>query len=679
MKNSILRAVLLTGLAIGSAALNAPARAEEKHGVDLSGLDRSVRPADDFYEYANGGWLAKTKLRPDRPSVGGFEEIGDHNNRILRAILENAAKDASAAPGSAARKVGDFYRVGMDEKKANLLGAKPLQPLLDRIDAISSSSGLLEEMARLHREGVGVGFGIYVAQDDRDSSQQIAQVFQGGLGLADRDFYLSDDPKKKEILAQYTAHVTKILALSGETPAAAKADTDTILALETRLAKASMTRVQMRDPVALYHKMTLADLQTAAPEADWNRYFTTIGVPSPGGINVATPDFMKEFAKTLTDVPLPQWKAYLRYHVVGENASYLSKPFADENFRFIATLSGTTKQAPRWERVMGVTQGALGEALGQLYIERAFPPAAKQRALDMVLNLKSALRDRITTLDWMGDATKAQALRKIDAMKIKIGYPDKWRDYSALEVGTDSYVQNVFRANEFEFQRNTNKIGKPVDRTEWGMNTSDVNAYYNPNMNEIVFPAGILQPPFFDAKADDASNYGAIGAVIGHEMTHGFDDQGRQYDADGNLKDWWTAEDAKRFTERSSALVKQYGGYIAVDEVKVNGELTQGENIADLGGLKIAYLALEKSLQGKPRAKIGGFTPEQRFFLAYAQSWRSKQTPKMERLMATLDSHSPNRWRVLGTLTNMPAFIEAFGEARPGAAVRLGSGSVGIW
>ena len=656
-----------------------PVFADEKHGVDLSTLDRKVKPADDFYEYANGGWLARTKLPADRPSAGAFEEIQERNNAILHAILEKSAKDTSAAPGSTARKVGDFYRTGLDEKKADLLGAKPLQPLLDQINAISDSASLLAEMARLHRDGVDVGFGFGVGQDDRDSAQQIAQVAQAGLGLPDRDYYLNDDPKTKDLRAQYAAHVTKMLALLDETPDAAKADTDSIMALETRLAKASLARVQMRDPVAMYHKMTVAALQTSAPQADWNLYFTTLGAPNPGPINVSTPDFMKEFAKSLNDVPLPQWKAYLRWHLLSSASPYLSKPFTDENFRFGSALAGMTKQSPRWRRVMGVTEGALGEALGQLYVDKAFPPAAKQRALDMVLNLKSALRDRITTLDWMGDATKTQALRKIDAIQIKIGYPDKWRDYSALVVGTDSYVQNVFRANEFGFQRELDKIGKPVDRTEWGMTPPTVNAYYNPNMNEIVFPAGILQPPFFDPKADDASNYGAIGAVIGHEMTHGFDDQGRQYDADGNLKDWWTPEDAKRFTERSKALVKQYGAYVAIDDVKVNGELTQGENIADLGGLKIAYIALEKSLEGKPRTKIGGFTPEQRFFLAFAQAWRSKQTPKMERLLATLDAHSPNRWRVIGTLTNMPAFIQAFGASSPGAPARLGSGSVDIW
>ena len=668
------------GLLALLSALPVALPAQNRHGIDVTLLDRTVKPDEDFYRYANGKWLTKTKLPDDKPAIGTFEEIQERNDAVLHSILEKAAKEKNAPTGSIARKVGDFYCTGMDEKKADLLGAKPLQPYFEQINAVPDSGGLLEEIARLHRIGAAPAFGISIGQDDKNSSQIIVQIGQGGLGMPDRDYYLKDDAKTKEVRTAYLAHVTRTFLLLGETPADAKSDTDTILRIETRLAKASMDRVAMRDPNAIYHKMTLSELEAATPGTEWNRYFGTLGIADPGGMNIAQPEFLKEFSTMLTEVPLAQWKPYLRWNVVRAFSSYLSRPFVDENFQYGAALTGQKKMAPRWRRVMGVTDGALGEAAGQLFVAQSFPPAAKQRALELVLNLKAALRERIQTLEWMGEATKVQATRKLDAMKIKIGYPDKWRDYSGLTVGTDSFVQNVIRSNTFDFAYRINKLGKPVDRTEWGMTPPTVNAYYNPNMNEIVFPAGILQPPFFDAKADDASNYGAIGAVIGHEMTHGFDDQGRQYDAEGNLKDWWTAEDAKRFTERSSALVTQYGGYVAVDDVHVNGALTTGENIADLGGLKIAYLAFKKAQAAHPQpARKDGFTPNQRFFLAFAQAWRFKTTPKIERLIAQLDPHSPPRWRVLGTLYNMPAFADAFGAGDAQSVVKLGAGRVDIW
>ena len=678
MKKFVLRAALLTGLALSGAIFSLPARAEKLHGIDVSTLDKTTPPTRDFYQFANGGWLKKP-LSADKSTNGAFDEVSERNQDILRQIAEKAAHNSAAPAGSVERKIGDFYRTGLDAALADKLGAKPLQPLFDQINGVSNSAGLLAEIARLHRTGVPAAFAFGVGQDDRDSTAIILQVGQGGIGLPTRDYYFSKDQKSEEIRKQYQAHIARVFGLLGDKPEEAAKEASDVFALETRLAQASLAPTQLRDPVANYHKMTLAELNAAAPGVDWNGYFTVLGKPEPGPILVGQPAFMTELGKAFNDVPLPQWKTYLRWNVASSLSRFLSQPFYEELFRFSAVFTGQKKMLPRWKRVLRTTDGALGEAMGQLFVAQTFPPEAKQRALDLVLNLKAVLRDRIQTLDWMGAATKSEATRKLDGLMIKVGYPDKWRDYSALQVETDSYVQNVLRVTDFAFQYDLNKLGKPVDRTVWGMTPQTVNAYYNPQMNEIVFPAGILQPPFFDAKADDASNYGAIGAVIGHEMTHGFDDQGRQYDAAGNLRDWWTAEDAKRFTERAQAIVKQYGNYVAVDDVKLNGELTQGENIADLGGLKIAYLALEKTLAGKPRKKIGGYTPEQRFFIAFAQVWRDQATPQIKRLSAAADPHSPARWRVLGTLTNFPAFTEAFGPNDPAAVAPLGSGTVDIW
>jgi putative endopeptidase len=664
--------------ALAAVALFVPgaARAGEHHGIDPTIMDTSVKPTTDFYRFANGKWLDKAKIPADLTGTGVFQELYVRNQTILHRVAEKAAQDLTLPADSPARKVGDFYRVGMDVSLADRLGVTPLAPELQRIAGIQDTSALMGTIASLQKEGIGVGFGVGARQDAKNSLQVILQLSQGGIGLPDRDYYLRADDKSQQIRRQYTAHVAHALALAGDPAVSAPAEADSILALETRLAKASMTRVERRDPNASYHKMTLTDLQAQTPGVDWTRYFTTLGKADPGDINMGQPVFFKEFAQTLADVPLDQWKAYLRWHLLRVTSPYLSKAFVDEDFDFNRNLSGQKQLAARWKRVLSETNNSLGEALGQLYVAQAFPPQARQHALDLVLNLKSVLRDRLQTLDWMSDTTRAQAVRKLDAIRIKIGYPDKWRDYSALTMGQDSYVQNVLHADAFEVQRQLNKIGRPVDHDEWGMTPPTVNAYYNPSMNEIVFPAGILQPPFFDPKADDASNYGAIGVVIGHEMTHGFDDQGRQFDAEGNLKDWWTPEDAKRFSERSSALAAQYSGYVAIDDLHVNGKLTLGENIADLGGVTVAYQALEKTLAGK-RPIIDGFTPEQRFFLAFAQVWRSKLTPERTRLLVQTDPHSPARWRVFGPLANTSAFQEAFGGAS--AAANTTQSIIRIW
>lgn len=667
-------------LGLGVVVLPATVRAGEHHGIDTTIIDRSVNPTTDFFQYANGKWLEKATIPADLTGTGVFQEVYERNQKISHAVAEKAARDHSSAADSPTHKVGEFYRVGMDEALANRLGATPLDPEMRRIMAVSDKGMLLEEIARLHREGVSAGFGAGIRQDAKDSTSQIFNLSQGGLGLPERDYYLRDDAKSKEIRQQYASHIARTLELANTPKAQATSDAANILALETRLAKASMPRVEMRNPNVTYHKMTPEELKAQTPNIEWTRYFAMLGKADPGALNVSQPAFFTEFGTMLGDTPLDQWKTYLKWHLLRTASPYLSRPFVEEDFAFNRAFTGQKQLAVRWKRVLATTDRSLGEALGQLYVAQAFTPEAKQRALELVQNLKGVLRERLQTLEWMGDETRVQAVRKLDAIHIKIGYPDKWRDYSGLKVQSDSYVQNALRANEFEFQRRLDKIGKPVDRDEWGMTPPTVNAYYNPSMNEIVFPAGILQPPFFDPKADNASNYGGIGAVIGHEMTHGFDDSGRQFDAEGNLKDWWTPEDAKRFTERSTALADQYSKYVAIDDLHVNGKLTLGENIADLGGLTVAYLALGKTLAGKPRpALIDGFTPEQRFFLAFGQIWRSKLTPERVRLLAQTDPHSPNRWRVFGPLVNTPAFREAFGGDGTADAGTTGASFIRIW
>jgi putative endopeptidase len=508
----------------------------------------------------------------------------------------------------------------------------------------------------------------------------IASVGQGGLGLPERDYYFRDDDKSKQLREQYVAHVAKMLELSGETPAAAQTAATAVMRIETALAKGSKPVAELRDPVANYHKLPLAEVKKLAPDFDWPGYFKGIGLADAGDIDVGQPEFLQAFNALLGGEPVASWQAYLRWHLVHGAAAYLSTPYIEENFAFYGKiLTGRKTLRDRWKRVLDMTDGAVGEALGQLYVADNFPAASKARVLQLVANLRAVLRERLQTLDWMDEPTRAAALKKIDAFGVKIGYPDKWIDYSSLTLNRGPFVLNALRADEFNVRRDLAKIGKPFDRTEWLMAPQEINAYYNPTMNEIVFPAGILQPPFFDATADDAVNYGAIGMVIGHEMTHGFDDQGRQFGADGTLKDWWTEESAKRFAERSKAIVAQYSAYTVVDDLKLNGELSQGENIADLGGLKIAFTALQRTFGGRPQPKIGGFTPEQRFFLSYANAWRSSWRPEMIRLVANSDPHPPPRIRVNGPLSNLPEFAEAFAIPEGSPLRRPAAERVVIW
>ncbi|HEV2913398.1 MAG TPA: M13 family metallopeptidase [Pyrinomonadaceae bacterium] len=655
--------------------------AQTGRGINLKYMDTSAKPCEDFYQYAAGKWIADNPIPADRSSWGAGSELSERNFEVLHQILEDAAKDKNAPKGSAKRKVGDFYRSGMDEARIEAEGARPLADEFARIEAIRDIPTLQDELSHLHKHNLAPAFAFFAYQDYKNSTRIISWLYQGGLGLPNRDYYTNEDEKSKEIRTQYVAHVAKMLELLGDKPEQAASEAKTVMEMETRLAKSSMTPVEERDPAATYHKMTLAELNALTPGFSWNRYFKGIGLADPGDINVAQPEFYKEVGRMMTSIPMSDWKTYLRWQLINAQAGRLSSAFVNQDFNFYGkTLRGTKQLRPRWKRILEATDVSLGEALGQLYVERAFSPKAKAKAQELVMNLKAALRDRIKVLDWISEPTRQQALKKLDAIAVKVGYPDKWRDYSALNIDGGSYVTNAMRADAFEFQRNLNKIGKPIDRTEWGMTPPTVNAYYNPNFNEIAFPAGILQPPFFDPEADDATNYGGVGGAIGHELTHGFDDQGRQFDAEGNLKDWWTAEDEKNYMARAAIVEKQYGEYVALEDVHINGKLTMGENIADIGGLKIAYLALQKALEGKPRPPlIDGFTPEQRFFLSFAQNWRSNTRPEAMRVRLASDPHSPPRFRVLGPLSNMPEFFQAFG-CKPGdAGMRAENIQVKIW
>jgi len=629
-------------------------------------MDTTVSPCADFFRYANGKWYDTAQLPAAYTTIGSARELLDRNTDVLYQVLEGARTRVATEKDATLKKLGEFYATCMDSDRAFREGANPIQPELNRIAAIKDRVELGKYLASLVPMGAALPFVVAGEADLKNSSMNIAHLFQGGLGLPERDYYSRTDSNSVALRNDYVAHIARMFELVGTAPTQAAKDAQSILDFETVLAKASMDRVTMRDPNAIYHKMTVADLAKLAPGFDWARYFNDAGLASIGkpqaSLNVGTPDFMKEAAHQIETAPLDTWKTYLRWHLLRRTAPYLGTTFFEESFSFTSKLTGQKAPLPRWKRCSAEADNAMGEALGQAYVASQFTPAAKARALEMVNNLQITLQERIQKLDWMGDSTKTRALEKLNVVLKKIGYPDQWRDYSALVVNpTDPFVINARNARRFEANRELTRIGKPVDRTEWGMTPPTVNAYYNPLVNEIVFPAGIMQPPNFDPRADDAYNYGGMGMVIGHEMTHGFDDQGRKFDAKGNLTEWWTADDAKRFKERADKIAAQYDGYVAVDTLHVNGKLTLGENIADLGGLTIAYWAYERSLQGKPRTLVDGLTPEQRFFMGFGQAWRRKIRPETERLRTLTDPHSPARWRVNGPLSNFPEFAKAWG------------------
>jgi putative endopeptidase len=671
------RRLLLLVLAITASA---PARAQSvARAVDRSLMDTTCAPCTDFYRYVNGKWGDTATIPAAYPGIGVGRELYDRSLDVLHSILEEAARNKSAAAGSNTQKLGAFYGACSDSARAEKLDATPIAAELRRIAAIATRAALQSEIARLHSDNVDVVFGVGAEPDFKNTKQTVAALQQGGLGLPDREYYLNDDSASVKLRDTYRAHVARSLRLLGESPSASADAAKRVLALETSMAKASMPLEAQRNPNNIYHPMPLDSLAKIAPGIEWHRYFTAVGA-TPKVVVVQSPEYMTAAGKLMSSVPLATWRDYLRWHLVAASSPYLSSRFVNERFSFNSILIGTTKQYPRWKRCMSAVDNSLGEALGAEYVAREFSPAAKARALEMVKNLESALRDRLGTIDWMSDATRKEALAKLDAFREKIGYPDRFRDYTALKIPAGaSYYESVRLADEFEFRRQVAKMDQPTDLNEWGMTPQTVNAYNNPLNNEIVFPAAILQPPYFDANADDAVNYGAMGTIIGHEITHGYDDEGRQFDASGTLRDWWTESDAKKYTTEATRIRDQYSAYVVADTFHVNGQLTLGENIADFGGLKIAYAAFEKAMAGKPRTPIDGFTPEQRFFVAYATAWRSKNRPEAEITQSRTDPHSPDKWRVIGALSNLPEFAQAFGCKAGDPMVRADSVRATIW
>ncbi|MBN2601431.1 MAG: M13 family metallopeptidase, partial [Candidatus Marinimicrobia bacterium] len=566
----------------------------QRKAIDPANMDASVSPGDDFYQFANGTWMMKNPVPDDYSRYGSFEELREKNLKDLRTVMETAAENVNAVKGSNIQKIGDFYASGMNMVKIEQDGLNPIKHYLNRIEAIKSLNDVQNAIVFFHKMNITPLFNFFPEQDFKNSEMNIGWFYQGGLGLPDRDYYTDTSPQSKEIRKEYKAHLQRMFQLLGDSEELAKTNAEIVMKIETRLAKSSMTLVEQRNPQVIYNPMSLQEFQRMAVQYNWIGYLNQMGVDPNGILNIGQPKFFKEISVMVRQIPVDDWKTYLRWNLINATAAYLSTDFENANFEFYGKfLSGTQELQPRWKRVLNTTSQSLGEAVGQIYVEKYFPAEAKDQALDLVYNLKHAYAERIKSLDWMSDVTKEKALEKLDAFRVKIGYPEKWLDYSDLEINRDSYVNNVLNANAFEVKRTLKKINKPVDITEWHMSPQTVNAYYNPGFNEIVFPAAILQPPFFNFKADDPVNYGAIGAVIGHEMTHGFDDQGRQYDKDGNLNDWWSKEDEKKFNEQTKLVIDQANNYTVLDTFKINGKLTLGENIADLGGLTIAYSALQ--------------------------------------------------------------------------------------
>ena len=676
----LLAASALLGAGTLLAADSAPpaAASTKPGGFDTRLVDKSVKPCADFFQYACGGWIAANPIPPEYSRWGRFSEVAERNQTTLRKILETAA--SAKKRDAMHQKIGDFYASCMDESAAEAAGATPLASELARVDTIQDVAGIATEVARLQPLGVNALFRFDSTPDFEDARRMIGEVDQGGLGLPDRDYYTKDDERSQKLRSQYDEHVEKMFVLAGDTEERAKAEAASVMAIETALAKASMTRVERRDPKKRANRMDRKQLGDLAPTFPWKEYFAAAGHPDLASANVGAPAFFRGLDAELQSRDLGAWRSYLRWHVIRNAAPMLSSKFVDEDFRFSGTiLTGAQKLQPRWKRCVAATDRSLRDALGQAYVEAAFGAKAKQRTKEMVQGLLEAMKADLNEITWMDAETKTRAQQKLAAFYPKIGYPDKWVDFSPVKVDRASWLANTQRAREFSSRRDLAKIGKPVDRTEWRMTTPTVNASYSPQRNEITFPAGILQPPFFDNALDDAPNYGGVGAVIGHEISHGFDDSGRQFDGDGNLKDWWSAESAKEFVRRASCVEKQFSSYVSVDDLHVNGKLTLGENIGDLGGLKISYAAFRKAQQGKKTAPIDGFTPDQRFFLGWAQVWCSAQRPEEARLRVQTDPHAPERYRVIGPLSNMPDFAKAFDCEEGQPMVRPPADACAVW
>jgi putative endopeptidase len=631
--------------------------------LNINWLDQSVDPCVDLFTFSCGTWIKKNPIPPDQSSWAIYNKLQDDNLLQLRGLLEaTAAEDKSRSAN--AQKIGDYYASCMDEKSIDALGIKPLQPELQQIDQMKAKSELAALMAAMVAEGAM--FRIDSGQDFRDSTQVIAHIDQRGLGLPDRDYYLKDDQKSNELRQAYVSHVQKMFELLGDKPETAAAEARAVMRIETELAKGSMTRVDRRDPKKLDHHMSTADLTQLSPAFAWSEYFVQIGLPGLTSLNVASPEFFKTLNAQIEKENLASWKTYLRWHAVHANAAALSSVIVKEDFNFFGkTLRGQEELPPRWKRCTNDADNDLGEALGQVYVEKYFSPEAKRQVVEVVEQIQHAMDRDIHSLSWMSEATKARALEKLHTMADKVGYPDKWRDYSTLEIKRGDEMGNSLRARRFEFNRDLAKIGKPVDRQEWQMTPPTVNAYYDPQKNDINFPAGILQPPLFNPQSDAATNYGNTGSTIGHELTHGFDDEGRQFDAKGNLKDWWTEGDGKEFERRASCISDQYSQYTVIDDIKINGKLTLGEDVADLGGTLLSYMAWKEATKDQKLDPIDGFTPDQRFFIAYGQQWCSSVKDETKRLRAAVDPHSPDHYRANGVVSNMPQFREAF-HCKPG-------------
>ncbi|PAW93588.1 peptidase M13 [Mucilaginibacter sp. MD40] len=637
-----------------------------KKFIDPANMDLSVKPGDDFFEYANGGWIKQNAIPAKETRWGSFNILRQENTDRLLSLLDEVSKNPNSPKGSLKQRVGDLYASGMDSLAIEKKGYSPIKPDLQRIDKISDLNGVINELVYERMNGIGSPlFGFGVGQDSKHVDNYITQLRQGGTSLPDRDNYLKDDARSKKIQDALKTYITTLFELTGTPNDAAAKNANTVYDIEKKLASAQMSRVAMRDPNVTYNKFSVADFSKTTPHLNWVKLLPMMKVNGQDTILVGQPAFFKDIDAMLTAISVEDWKTYLKWNVLKGAASSLSSPFVNASFVYSSALSGQKVQTPRNERMSGLVDGSLGELLGQLYVEKYFTPAAKQYMIGLVNNLKVTLGDRIKRLEWMSDATKEKALRKLNAFTVKIGYPDKWEAYDGVVIDRNDYAGNLKRLSIWRYNFNVTRLGKPVDKTRWGMTPPTVNAYYNPTTNEIAFPAGILQFPFFDFKADDAVNYGGIGAVIGHEMTHGFDDQGRQYDSDGTLRDWWTKEDADKFKVRATQVENQYNAFTVLDTMHVNGKLTLGENLADLGGLNIAYEAFKKTKQGKSNTKIDGFTPDQRFFLSWAQVWRGSQRPEAAAQRILTDPHSPEQFRTNAPITNMDAWYTAF-DVKPG-------------
>jgi predicted metalloendopeptidase len=646
-------------------------------GIDRSNFDISIRPGQDFFQYVNGHWIEQNPIPAENSRWGSFPKLRDDNLIALKKIVESLPSDSADADR---QKLRDFYLTAMDEAALEQNGASALASDLGAVAKLKQAADLPAVVGHLHSIGVSAPFSFGVSADAKQSDRYAAHLRQGGLGLPERGYYVGDSEDSKRVRKQYREHIAAMMALLGDSPDAAATEADAVLAIETKLAQASRPPVKLRDREAQYNKKTLAELSSLTPSFDWNAYFKAIDAPHVNEVIVGQPEFFTRVNELLASTSMKDWQAYLRWHLIHSAAPYLSAKFENESFHFYSEeLRGVKQMQPRWKRALGTLDREMGDAMGRLYVEKYFTPAARARMDELVKNILDAYRQRIATRDWMGAETKKQALAKLEAIALKVGYPKKWRDYSSLKISGDSYVQNVMRANAFEVRRRLVRLGQPVDRNEWGMTAPTVNAYYNSTMNEIVFPAGILQPPFFDPDADDAVNYGAIGAVIGHEISHGFDDQGSRSDGQGNLKNWWTADDRAHFNAKTEKLAAQYDACVAVADQHVNGHLTLGENIADLGGVAIAYSAYQKSLDGKPAPVIDGFTGPQRFFIGFAQVWRGAVRDADQKLLLRTDPHSPGRFRTLVPLSNVQEFYDAF-DVKPGDAMyRAPQERVEIW